>query len=311
MEASMKIDTIKQTPFNTSLMGVIRGVFDYYDIKISNGMAYGGTGHAFMINIHDVVCPSGPYCWKYDGFIRLLQNLGLKMTDLGFFHKDHKIEERNRLEEILRTHLDNKLACSMQNMDNQIIYGYDEKGLLLIQPWGPECDVTPPTLTFGTWDEYKGEIHASYFFYRKVPPADEATIIRDSLHYALDLFRNPSRYTFDKYKIGGEAYDNWINSHEQGTAHEHGNWWNATVWGECRTMASEYFTEIAGKYPGETFTIAQGLSRQYKEIAELLKQISDKEKPGSEKIPLLKQAKEKELEAIHQIGQFLKEFEKK
>ncbi|MGB3340277.1 MAG: hypothetical protein WBB37_02210 [bacterium] len=307
----MKIDTIKQAPFNTSLMGVIRGVLDYYEIKVSNGMAYGGSGHAFMINIHDVVCPSGPYCWKYDGFVRLLQNLGLKMTNLGFFHKDNKIEERNKVEEILRQHLDDKRACSIQNMDNQIIYGYDDKGLLLIQPWGPECKVTPATLTFSTWDECGSEIHAAFFFYRKVPPADELTIIRDSLHYALDLFKNPTKYAFDKYVIGAGAYDSWMKAHEQGTAHDHGNWWNATVWSECRAMAAEFFTEIARNYSGEASTIAQDLSRQYKEIAELLKQVSDKEKPAVEKIPLLKQTKDKELAAIQKIEQFLQEFEKK
>lgn len=306
----MKLDNIKQAPFNTSLMGVIRGVLDYYEIKVSNGMAYGGSGHAFMINIHDVICPSGPYCWKYDGFYKLLRNIGLQMMDLGFFSKNQKIEERKRMEDILRQHLDAKRACSMMNMDNQIICGYDDKGFLLVQPWGSCCDVTPPTLTFGTWDELGDEIHANYFFYQKIHPADEATIIRDSLHHALDLFKNPKRYAFDKYTIGAGAYDIWISAHEQGTAHAHGNWWNATVWSECRAMAAEYFKEIAEKYNGNVSTIAGELNTQYKDIAELLNQVSDKEKAAAEKIPLLKQTKDKEMGAIKKIEQFLQEFEK-
>ena len=306
----MKIDNLKQAPFNTSLMGVIRGVLDYNEIKISNGMAFAGTGHAFLINIHDVVCPSSPYCWKYDGFMKVLQNVGLKMTDLGFFSKDHAIKDRNKVEDILRAHLDNKLACSTQNMDNQIIYGYDEKGFLLAQPWCPECGSTPATLTFGTWDEYGDEIHAAYYFYRKIPPADEGTVIRDCLHYALDLFKNPVKYAFQKYTIGAGAYDKWIQAHEQGKAHDHGNWWNATVWSECRAMAAEFFLEIASKCGSDASATARELNAQYKEISDLLMQVSDKEKPGAEKIPLLKQTKEKELAAIQKVEQFLQEFEK-
>ncbi|MBN2621358.1 hypothetical protein JXB22_09755 [candidate division WOR-3 bacterium] len=307
----MKIDNIKQACFNTSLMGVIRGVLDYYGIKKSNGMAYGGSGHAFLINIHEVVCPSGPYCWKYDGFYRLLRNLGLQVTDLGFFHKDRKMEERKRMEDILRQHLDAKRACSTQNMDNQIIYGYDDRGFLLTQPWGSECDVTPATLTFGTWDEYGDEIHAIYLVYQMIQPADDETIIRDSLRYARDLAKNPKKYAFEKYTIGVEAYDVWIRAHEQGTAHAHGNWWNATVWSECRAMAAEYFTEIGEKYNGGVSAIGQELSVLYKDIAGLLYQVSDQEKPGAEKIPLLRQTKEKELGAVQKIEQFLQEFEKR
>ena len=59
-EVGVKIENLKMPPFNTSLMGVLKGVFDYYDIKISSGMAYAGSGHAFLINIHEVVCTSGP-----------------------------------------------------------------------------------------------------------------------------------------------------------------------------------------------------------------------------------------------------------
>lgn len=307
----MKIDNVKQACFHTSLMGVVRGILDYNGITVSNGMAYGGSGHAFLLNIHEVVCPSGPYCWKYDGFYRLLRNLGLQMTDLGFFHKDRKNEERTRAEDILRQHLDAKRLCSTQNMDNQIIYGYDDKGFLLTQPWGSECDTTPATLTFGTWDEYGSELHANFWAFRAIHPVEFDTVVRDSLHYALDLFKNPKKYAFEKYTVGADAYDVWIKAHEQGKADPHGNWWNATVWSECRAMAAEYFDEIAEKYDGEVSSIAGELSAQYKDIAGLLDQISDKEKAGTDKIPLIKQTKEKELAAIQNIERFLQEFEKR
>ncbi len=302
----MKIENLKMPPFNTSLMGVLKGIFDYYDIKISNGMAYAGSGHAFLINIHEVVCPSGPYCWKYDTFYKLLQNLGLETINLGFFHNGSTVDERKKVEQASREHLDAGIPGLAQNMENQTIIGYDDKGLLLVRPWCIECDVTPPMLTFETWDEFGKEIHATFLAFKKVPKKDDAVIIKESLHYAVDLFKNPNQYSLEKYRIGSGAYDNWIKALEQGKAHAHGNWWNATVWSECRKMAAEYFAEIADKYKDEISSLTKELSAQYMDIADLFKQISDKEMAAEKKIPLLKQAKAKDEEAVQKIGVLLK-----
>ncbi|MGB3479361.1 MAG: hypothetical protein WBB67_09390 [bacterium] len=302
----MKLQNLKMPPFNTSLMGVIKGVLDYYDIKISNGMAYAGSGHAFLINVHEVVCPSGPYCWKYDTFYKLLQNLGLETIDLGFFHQGSTADERKKVEQALCEYLDADMPGLAQNMDNQIINGYDHEKLLLLQPWTQCCDTTPAKLTFGTWDEFGKEIHATFLAFKKVPKKDDAVIIKESLRYAVDLFKNPDQYNLEKYRIGSGAYDNWIKALEQGKAHAHGNWWNATVWSECRKMAGEYFAEIADNHKDEISSLSKESSAQYKDIADLLKQISDKEMTAEKKIPLLKQAKAKDEEAIQKIGALLK-----
>ena len=301
----MKLENLKMPPFNTSLMGVIKGVFDYYGIKVSNAMLFGGSGHAFLMNIHEVICPSGPYCWKYSKFFELVKNLGVEIIDLGFFDKNHTTEDRNKVEQQLREHLDAGMPGLSQNMENQTILGYENDQFLLAQPWNVECEYTPPTLTFKTWEEFGNEIHASFLAFKKVEPKDEAVIIRESLRYALDLFKNPENYSFEKYTIGAEAYDIWIKALEQGNAHAHGNWWNGMVWSECRNMASLYFAEIAEKYKDEVSKLAQDVSAQYKDISKLLEQISDKEMESAQKIPLLKQAKEKEETAVKKIEQFL------
>jgi hypothetical protein len=306
----MKLENLKQSSLCTSLMGVLRGVLDHYDIKIGDAKAFGGSGHAFLINIHEVVCPSGPYVWKYDKFFELLKNMGVEITDLGFFHKGSTADERGKIEQTVRRHLDAGSPCSVMNMDNQLINGYDDKGFFLTQPWDPKCDVTPPKLTFGTWAEFGDEIHACFMVFKKVLEKDNVTIIRESLQYAVDLFKNPSQYSFEKYKIGSGAYDNWIKALEGGTAHEHGNWWNAMVWSECRKMASGYFDEIAEKYDNKISALAKELSAQYRELAELLKRISDKEMKVAEKIPLVKQAMMKDETAVQKIEEFIRIFEK-
>ena len=80
-----KLKNLVQPPLNTTMMGVLKGVSDYHGLNLSEPMIYGLSGHAFLINIHVELCPSGPYCWKWENAKTLIQNMGMRMTDLGFF----------------------------------------------------------------------------------------------------------------------------------------------------------------------------------------------------------------------------------
>ena len=302
----MKIDNLGMPSFNTSLIGVLKGVLDYYDIKVSNAVAFGGSGHAFLINVHEVICPSGPYCWKYDGFYRLVQNLGVEITDLGFFHSKSTADEIAQVEKQIKSSLDNGLPCSVLNMDNQVIRGYDDEKFLLVQPWDVECDVTPPTLTFKAWTEFGKEIHANFMVFKKIAGRDESIVFKESIEYAIDLFRNPQNYRFDKYEIGLGAYDNWIKGVEQGRGSLHGNWWNGMVWSECRHFAAEYFSEIAKNHSGDHSGPAQELSVIYSDISDMLKLVSNKEMDDKEKIKILQELKNKEGNALLKLESIVK-----
>lgn len=300
----MKLENIKQPPFNVSLMGVVKGVLEHYGFKTSAAMAYGGSGHAFLINVHEVICPSGPYVWKYDGFFRLLRNLGLEMIELGFIHGRSTSEERARIEQAVRQHLDLKEPCSIVNMDNQIIIGHEGNHLVLTQPWPCVTDITPVTLSYGSWVEFGREIHASLFAYRKVAPAPLNKVIRDSLEYAVGLFDDPGKHAVPKYGIGGQAYDNWILGVQNGHGSSHGNWWNGTVWSECRSRAADYFAEIADRIPAAAAP-ARELGTAYQGIAAGLDRISEKEMKPEEKIKIIKELKDRELRAVKSIKSLL------
>jgi hypothetical protein len=300
----MQLENLSQGRLNTTLMGVVKAVMDYYRLEASEAWAFGGSGHAFLINIHEQICPSGPYCWKYDGFQRLLRRLGLEMTELGFFHAGSTPAERAAVEKKLRQALDAGTPCSLVNMEHQVISGYDDKAFFTAQPWGDCCGGFPPaTLTFGTWPEMKDDVHVSFFAFGKLKPADDETVVRDSLAYALDLFRHPEKHSFEHYGTGPNAYDNWIRAvSEHGSSH--GNWWNGTVWSECRAMASGYFREVGHKVEtlaGQT----EELSRTYKEIADLLSRAADKSLAPPQKRALLTEAKERESRAITGVESLL------
>jgi len=287
------------------MLGVVKAVLDYYHPGTSAAWAFGGSGHAFLVNIHEQICPSGPYCWKYEGVQRLIRNLGIEMTDLGFFHSGSRPEERAAVELKLRQALDSGMPCSLVNMEHQVIYGYDDKAFFTAQPWGDSCGGFPPaTLTFGTWPELKDEVHVTFFTFRKLAPADDRTVVRDSLSYALNLFRNPEQLSFEHYGIGPNAYDNWLRAVADGHGSSHGNWWNATVWSECRAMASGYFSEIGQKFTPVAGQ-AQDLSAAYREIADLLSKAADKNMNPADKTAILTELKGKETQAIGQVESLL------
>ena len=303
-EDTMIIDNLRQPPFNATLMGVLKGVVDYYKLPLSDAMLYGGSGYAFMMNIHETVCPSGPYVWNYEPFYRLVSNLGIQMRDEGFVWNNTPASERPRIEALIREHLDRGVPCSLVNMEYQLITGYDETGFLTVQPWAPQVDFPQAHLTFGTWAEMGAEVHVNFFKHPRCDAATEQAVIAASLAYAVDLYRNPQTHSQAPYSTGAGAYTHWIDAMRSGHADEHGNWWNATVWAECRQQASAYFTEIAGKLPGQAETAAR-LSAGYAQIAGVLRQVSDRALDSAAKVPLLEQAAKVEAAAIGQIEQVL------
>lgn len=267
---------------------------------------FGGSGHAFLINIHEQLCPSGPYCWNYKNFYRLVGNLGVEMVDLGFFHAKTPVEERSRIEAVLRKSIDAGVSCSLLNMENQLITGYDDKSFILKQPW-PTVDlpITPKTLTFETWSELGDEIHVNFFAFNKTERSDERTVVLESLDAAVDMAKNPDNWSIEHYYVGLQAYDMWIKAVNDGFGSSHRNWWNGTVWAECREMASNYFREIASKYQDAASEIAKGLSNQYGSVAKLLDKARDKGLADDAKIKILREAQRAEESCIPLIEKLI------
>jgi hypothetical protein len=208
-------------------------------------------------------------------------------------------EQRAEVEAAVRAALDEGVLCSHLNMDNQLITGYDDEGFTCARPWG-ECPVTPGRLTYGSWEEFGEEIHVGFYRFERTSAVDPRTAVRESLAFAVDLYENPGRHTEGPYGIGPDAFAHWIAAVKSGHGGQHGAWWNATVYSECRKMAGAYFTEIGAKFP-EVAERARTLSAQYGEIGEGLKRAADKEMPAEEKVAILEAAAAAEREAVGEI----------
>jgi len=299
------IPNLRMHPFNTTLMGVLKGVADYFGITVSDAWLFGGSGHAFLINIHEQLCPSGPYVWNRKSFNGLVKNLGIGITELGFYSAKSTPEERKKVEDILRNSIDAGSPCSLLNMENQLISGYDGTRFKVEQPW-PKFDFPPKTLTFQTWEELGDEVHVDFFKFNKAEKADDRTIITDGLSAALDMVKDQEGWREEHYYVGLQAYDTWIKAVGDGFGAIHGNWWNGMVWSECRRMASTFFSEIASKHQGKISEQATLLSTEYRNIAELLDKAKEKKLADDEKIRALQQAKNSEQSCIRGIEELLR-----
>ncbi len=287
----MQLDNLKQAPFNCTMMGVMRGALDYYRVPVSDAVLYGASGHAFVLNIHKELCPSGPYCWNRGPVDALLANVGLRLEFLGFFEDGAGAEERAAVEARLRESLGAGVPCSLTNMENQLITGWDETGFLTAQPWA--CNDFPPKhLAFGTWAELTDGIHMDFYVLHRAEPADPKKAVVDSLQYAADLWCNPKAHAGGAYGMGPDGYTNWVEAVKAGHGVGHGNWWNGTVYAECRARAADYLKEVAALLPSRTD--AEALSAGYAAIADNLCQCSSKELEADRKVKLLAEAAERE-----------------
>ena len=134
-----------------------------HGISRTPGEAFVLSGHAFLMNVHEELCPSGPYLWRYDRFFELLTNLGLAMQNAGTLTATADPARRAALEERLRGAIDAGVVCSLLNMEHQLLLGYDEDGFMLAQPWGPDCSMTPARLSFGIWQEFRDGPPVTFF----------------------------------------------------------------------------------------------------------------------------------------------------
>jgi len=298
------LEAIRMYPYSTSLMGVVKGILDYYGMAVPDSVAFGASGHAFLMNIHEALCPSSPYCWDRSSFDRLLRNLGLEIVHLGFYTAQSCPEDRSAVERRMREFIDRGVPCALCNMENQIVSGYDGTGFDTLAPWPGCTDFPPRRLTSASWSELGSEIHISFSAYPKCEPRPGSQV-RDALEAALDMYGNPSKYSQDPYSSGLGAYDAWIGAVGSGHGGSHGNWWNSRVWSECRRMASCWLDQVAMCSDGPAAAAALELSGMYGSVSRLLARAGNREIDGGAETALLREARSLEASAPSMISTLL------
>jgi hypothetical protein len=77
------LEGLKSTPAWVTHLGCQKGCLDYLGSDASMPWLYGATGHAFVINMHDVVCPSSPTARHTEPLLMDLSlNIGYVVTGI-------------------------------------------------------------------------------------------------------------------------------------------------------------------------------------------------------------------------------------
>ena len=292
-------ENLRQLPLNATNIGVLHGVAAYWGFDASPATVFGATGYAFLININDEICPSGPFIWGRERFNRLVTNLGIRTRDLGFYTRATSPADRRRVEAALREAIDAGIPCSLCNDEYQLITGYDDTGLFTI---GPFPDHLPRRLTFGTWDEWES-VYAYFYVHHRGEPANRADMVRESLSFAIEMFRSPARFALDGYAVGPDAYAQWLEALD-GHGESFGNEWNATVFAECRRHAASYLREVGDWFP-DSLPLAVPLAGAYDEIARNLAAVAAPSVPLGEKRQTLARTATLEVSAVDDLERLL------
>ena len=305
--ASQLLD-IKQSPLNTSRLGTMESASNYLELPWSTPELFVGSGHAFVTNIHAELCPSGPYVWNTEPMLELFSNLNLDVEVLGFVLPHIATQaQRAEFDKSLRQALIDGKVCTLECMDHQTVCGFDEEGFLLTQPWNPPVDTTPPKLKYGSWEGFDSGVPLTAFGVCKndVDLDFVHEVLKPAIEYAIDVWDNPDSHSHNEiYRVGSAAYPNWIRAIDDGHGNHHGAWWNATVWSECKEMASRYFEKLSTKMPDSSQLIDE-IAADYREAADSMLRASDIQQDKEAQKEAVRSAQAAEAKAVDGLRKLL------
>jgi hypothetical protein len=126
-----KLNDLNFFPHWVSHLGCLKGCLQYLGVDVTTPWLFGGTGHAFIINISKDSCPSGPTAWKTEMLFNLGRNLGYEVDRLFFYKSRLDFKEKRKLAwEHVKESINEGYPCYGWQIgkiaDYYIIYGYDD-----------------------------------------------------------------------------------------------------------------------------------------------------------------------------------------
>ena len=228
-----------------SLMGCIIGCAEFLGSESTPAWIYGGCGHAFALNIHPAICPSGPTAWPEDIVMALAANVGLGIEGI-FCHKSAEdyVALRQEAWDRIRAAVDAGQPCFGWELDVPewyVILGYDGEGNLIYDKFGQTASV--PYTHLG--DTGIGLLMVQFVTLGQ--PADDRTVLRQALDFCLAV--GAGEHAREPYRGGLRGYDAWIAAlqDEDLIARDEvismGQAYNAACWNECRQQAIAFLRE--------------------------------------------------------------------
>ncbi len=277
------LENCRWVPRWVSHMGCLKGCLNFLGIDISDPWLYGGTGHAFVINLHEEVCPSGPTAWDCGKLFELGSNLGYRVGGVfGRKDQDDLTQLQIRAFKHVQQAIDQGYPCygwELEIPEFYVVYGYerstgDSETSHDIQGGyyyaGPGCEEGKGPKA---WQEL-GDTGIGVLEVYSVAPgeiADDATTVKAALSFALEHAATPKESI---YASGLKGYDNWTAALRKGRAGDMGMRYNTAVWLECRLNAAGFVEEAKARLPGRADAAFDDARSAYQAVAENLSHVA-------------------------------------
>jgi hypothetical protein len=270
-----KLENLRWKCLWTSHIGCIKGCIDHLGSDVSLPWLFGATGHAFILNIHEGLCPSGPTAWKKERFFELGKNVGFDFDEVASpkTAPDFK-DKQKQAYEMVKTAIDKGLPCygwELKVPEFYVIHGYDDVGYYYSGPQSDNGEGPKP------WQEI-GETQIGWlemFVGKKCAPADVKKQMKDAFGFAIEFSKNPEKYLFPKFKSGLEGFDLWIKALEDDKADGFGMAYNTKVWAECREFAHKFMIEAKDKIGKGYEKLLDDAIAHYKIVADNLQKVNE------------------------------------
>jgi hypothetical protein len=270
---------LKLSPAWVSHMACLTSCAQYLKVPASPAWVYGVSGYAFAINIHEVICPSGPTAWPSHLCDALAANAGLIVE--GTQANKGQPDFAARQEEIwrkTRSAIDAGHPCfgwEMSVPEWYLIYGYDGAGNYLFRDFfGPGGRLPHGKL---------GDAEIGWANVRMVragKPADDRKALRDAAEFALE--HAAGKHSNEKWHTGLSGYDTWIKGIQDPNVQKRNDFgfglaYNAQCWAECRRYAVLFLQEAAERLksdPALAALLAEA-QQQYKTVSTNLTAVAE------------------------------------
>ncbi|MEN6546542.1 MAG: hypothetical protein ABFE07_10905 [Armatimonadia bacterium] len=241
-----------------SYMGCLEGTLKYLKSDISPAWLYGVSGHAFGLNIHKQLCPSGPHVWSGWGSLQGHEAfLGLKIEQVGPWYKGHDDQYASHKQEAwdrTRQALDAGKPCIGYDFswgEFYVVNGYDDKGYYYWNTNMGELKQAGPL----AWDKYGdgGAVNmiALQYVTATKPTGTPRQAVKAALQWAVDFGARGDAndpMAVPAYASGLAAYDQWITAlNDPASWKGNGAMYNSQVWRECRHYGVAFLQEAKVK----------------------------------------------------------------
>ena len=232
-------------------LGCIKGCLEYLGGEMSFSWLYGGTGHAFIINMNETLDVESPYAWNAQMLFALAPNLGYEVDGFSIWKDAAGAEFPQKQREawdFVRGCIARGLPCYGWELKAPyggywVINGYNDVGYYYS---GWESGGPLPWQKLGDLFVTLLEVHSVQL----CEPASDSKIVKDALTMALKHAENPKEWIEPQCHSGPAGFDLWAEALEAGRAQRDGQWYNTEVWHECREMAVEFLNEAKQRLPG-------------------------------------------------------------